>query len=150
MNKFIKISTILFFSMALAIVAFGSEDETTENEVKQEVSEALKVIESYAADKREESVEKAREMLDDVDSRIERLEAHLDRKWDKMTKEARLEWRASQKELRIRRNELAEWYGGLKHSSDEAWREVKKGFSDAYKKLDQAFEKAKEKFESGK
>lgn len=48
--------------------------------------------------------------------------------------------------IKEKRNEVAEWYGGLKHSSSASWEEVKKGFSKSYKALADAFEKAAREF----
>ena len=52
--------------------------------------------------------------------------------------------------LRKKRNELSEWYGGLKHSSADAWDHVKKGFVDGYEALASAFDKAENEFSSEK
>ena len=37
---------------------------------------------------------------------------------------------------------LAEWYGGIKHSSDNAWDTVKQGFADAYRTLSESLAEA--------
>jgi len=50
------------------------------------------------------------------------------------------------KALRKQRTEIAEWYGGLKHSSIGAWDEIKKGFANSYTELEKSLEKAREKF----
>ena len=31
-----------------------------------------------------------------------------------------------------KRQDVAEWYGALTHSSSDAWSDIKKGFVDAY------------------
>src|SRR5260221_336005 len=41
------------------------------------------------------------------------------------------------------RDEAAEWYGGLKHSSAESWEQVKAGFVKSYEVLRQSFAKAR-------
>jgi hypothetical protein len=54
---------------------------------------------------------------------------------------------------RKERNELSEWYGGLKHSSASAWNHVKKGFVEGYESFSKAFDNAESEFnpeESGK
>ena len=52
--------------------------------------------------------------------------------------------------LRKKRNELSEWYGGLKHSSANAWDHVKDGFAEGYESLEDAFDKADKEFGSNK
>ena len=48
--------------------------------------------------------------------------------------------------LRKQRNEIAEWYGGLKHSSSNAWEDVKKGFLKSYQVLRETFDKVQSEF----
>ena len=67
-----------------------------------------------------------------------------------MNKAAREKARANLKALRKQRNEVAEWYGGLKASSADAWEHMKKGFSDAYKSLGDAWEKSAQEFGTNK
>src|SRR5882762_7446781 len=54
--------------------------------------------------------------------------------------------KAALDELRRERNEAAEWYGGLKHSSAESWEQVKTGFVKSYEVLKESFAKARKGF----
>ena len=65
-----------------------------------------------------------------------------------MDQAARREARSTLASLRKQRNELAEWYGGLKYSSAEAWGRVKSGFLKSYEALSKAFGKAESEFNS--
>jgi hypothetical protein len=85
-----------------------------------------------------------------LDAHIDALEARIDKGWDKMSKTAREEARSTLKALRSQRVKAAEWYGGMKNSSIEAWEHMKQGFSDAYKSLQSAWEKAEVAFEEDK
>jgi len=67
-----------------------------------------------------------------------------------MDKTARQKARAGLRRLRQQRNQVAEWYGGLKSSSAKSWEQVKEGFSEAYKGLHDSWEKAKAEFGSQK
>ena len=49
-------------------------------------------------------------------------------------------------DLRQRRNALAEWYGGMRHSSTAAWGEVRTGFVSSYHELAAALRKARAEF----
>jgi len=49
---------------------------------------------------------------------------------------------------RKQRNQVAEWYGSMETSSAGAWDHMRKGFSDAYKVLEDAREKAENEFRS--
>ena len=68
------------------------------------------------------------------------------KKWGQMDQSARKKARASLKALRKQRNEVAEWYGGLKHSSSNAWEDVKKGFLNSYQVIRDTFDKVQGEF----
>jgi len=119
---------------------------TSIEEVKKETQDLLQTIGSYTADKRDEAVQKAKEGLNKLDKRIDALEARIDTNWDKMNEAARKEARENLRALRKQRNQVAEWYGSMKTSSADAWDHMKKGFSDAYKALEDAWEKSEKEF----
>lgn len=119
---------------------------TSIDEVKKETQDLLQTIGSYTADKRDEAVQKAKEGLNKLDKRIDELEARTDKNWDKMKEATRKEARENLRVLRKQRNQVAEWYGSMKTSSADAWDHMKKGFSDAYKVLEDAWEKSEKEF----
>jgi hypothetical protein len=94
-------------------------------------------------EQRDEAIKKAKTALDDLDARIRRMERKLDGEWERMDQGARKKARATLDTLRRERNEAAEWYGGLKHSSAESWEQVKAGFVKSYEVLRQSFAKAR-------
>jgi len=71
------------------------------------------------------------------------LDRKVDREWDQMDQAARKKAREAQSALRRERDEVAEWYGGLKHGSAESWEDVKSGFVSSYQKLKASFAKAR-------
>ncbi|MEA3470039.1 MAG: hypothetical protein U9R57_17685 [Thermodesulfobacteriota bacterium] len=88
--------------------------------------------------------------MESLDKRIDDLEARIDQNWDNMNKAAREKARANLKNLQKQRVKLAEWYGSLKSDSGAAWEDLKKGFSDAYDSILDAWIKAEKEFESEK
>lgn len=124
-------------------------EKTTAKEVRQEVADAAEAIKDYTADKRDEAAGKAKAALDALDARIDAMEKRIDRNWDKMDQAARERARSTLQALREQRVVVAEWYGGLKNSTAEAWEQTKAGFSDAYKALRRAWEKAEEEYQEG-
>jgi chromosome segregation ATPase len=128
--------------------AARADDTTSIDDVKRETQELLQTLKAYTADQRDEALRKTKAALDDLDTRIEALESRVDSRWDKMDNAAREKARANLKVLHEQRTRVAEWYGRLKSSSADAWQDVKKGFSDAYRALDEAWEKAEKDFES--
>jgi hypothetical protein len=113
---------------------------------KTTAKDVAKTIKGYTVTQRDEAVKSAKAALDELDASIQRLERKIASDWDKMDEAARRKARATLDALHRQRNELAEWYGGLKHSSAEAWDEVKNGFSKSYDALRGAFGKARKAF----
>jgi len=130
-----------------------SGDKTSTAEDRRETPDFLHYLEmlnAYTVEQRDEAIHKTKAALDDQDKRIDALEAGVDENWDKMDLAAREKVRASLRALHKQRIEVAEWYGSLKSSTDDAWEHMKKGFSDAYRDLNDAWEKSEKEFGSGK
>lgn len=127
-----------------------SSGKTTGKETKQEIIDAGRAIKNYSIRERDKAVEKAKAALDDMDSRIDRMETWSNEHWDRLDRSAREKTRETLKDLRMRRNQVAEWYGGLKYSSEKSWDRMKKGFSDSYDALREAWKKAEKEWDSDK
>lgn len=139
--------TVVFFAMgSLSFAAQTSTNEKGTKDVKEKVTEAAQAIEKYSVDQRDEAVKKAKTALDDLDVRIDRMESQLIQKWDQLDESARKNSRAALAALRKQRNEAAEWYGALKHSSSNVWEDVKKGFVKSYQALRDTFDKVRKEF----
>lgn len=134
------IATICFLPVSYAQ---ASDDKTTIEDVKRETQELISKIKGYTADQRDEAIKQTNQALKKLDNRIDALETTISNNWDQIDKAAREKAQNSLKELRKQRIELAEWYGGLKNSSGSAWEQMKKGFSDAYQNIIDAWEKVK-------
>ena len=130
----------------LSFAAETSAGNATAKDVSRKVDETGQTIKNYTVAQRDEAIKQAKAALDDLDARIGRMERKLDREWDRMDQDARKKARATLAALRKERNEAAEWYGGLKHSSAEAWEQVKAGFVKSYEALKQSFTKARKEF----
>ncbi len=154
MKKRTALSLITVALLGLAPPSPASQhekDKTSAKAVRHEVADAAEAIKQYGADKRDEAAKKAQAALDALDARINALEVRIDRNWDKMDKAAREQARSRLKALREQRVEVAEWYGGLKNSTVEAWDQMKAGFSGTYTSLRRTWEKAEtENPEGGK
>jgi hypothetical protein len=118
--------TAVFFAMAsVSFAAQTSADQTETKEVKEKVADAAEAIKNYSVDQRDEALKKAKAVLDELDARIDRMQSQLNEKWDQMDQSTRKKAMDALTVLRKQRNEIAEWYGGLKHSSSNAWEDVK-------------------------
>ena len=155
--KITKMKTLTFLFMLMTMLGIAplcyadkSGEKTSIEDVRQETRELIQALKSYSADQRDEAIQKSKSTLENLDRRIDALETRIDNNWDKMNKAARENARNSLKEVRKQRTKVAEWYGSLKSSSEDAWAHMKKGFSDAYNALYDAWEKSEEEFSSGK
>jgi len=138
--------TAVFFTMASVSFAAQTTADQTTTDVKEKVAAAAEAIKNYSVDQRDEALKKAQAVLDDLDGRIDRMQSQLNEKWDQMDKLARQKATDSLTTLRKQRNDIAEWYGGLKHSSSNAWEDVKKGFLKSYQALRDTFDKVQSEF----
>ena len=136
----------LALALALATVTQLSladdAGKTTGKDVSRKVEDAGKAIGNYTVAERDKAIKSAQTALADLDAGIRRMERKVDGEWDKMDGAARKNARATLNALHKERDEVAEWYGGLKHGSAEAWDEVKSGFVKSYEGLKQSLSKA--------
>jgi len=136
---------IALTGLVMASAAFSAQatpPKTTTQNVEKKVTDAVAAIKTYAIDQRDEALQKAKIVMDDMDARIDQLEFQLHQKWDQMDQAARQRTVCDLAALRGERNKVAEWYGGLKHGSSQAWEDVKTGFSKSTQDLQDAFRKA--------
>lgn len=143
---------VLMATLGITPVCYAqaSTDKTSMAEVKQETQDLLQTLEAYTADQKDKAIGRTKAAMDKLDKRIDALEARVDNRWDKMDKDARQKARDGLKALRKQRNQVAEWYGRLKGSTENAWEHIKEGFSDAYKGLNDTWEKSENDFDSNK
>jgi len=133
----------LLAASPLSLAAEPSGSKSTAKDIARKADEAGQAIKNYTVAQREEAIKNAKAALDDADRRINRMERKLDGEWERMDQAARKRARATLGALRRERNEAAEWYGGLKHSSAESWDQVKAGFVKSYEVLKESFARAR-------
>ena len=154
MNKLRKkISTIQLARIIILNKKFyadGHKSSTSIQDVQKETKELMKTINSYGSDKKDQVLKESQEAIDKLDKRIDKLETQVDNNWDNMNKAAKKEARENLKTLRKQRNELAQWYGNMQTSTEDAWDVIKKGFSKSYQTIEKSWEKAKKEFENNK
>ncbi len=121
---------------------------TSFEDVQKEMDDLLATLKNYSANEQDKAVERAKDVLDKIDRRIETLEAEIDRNWETMSEEARKKSRQSLKELRQQRLKAAEWFGSLKTSSVVAWEQIKQGFGDAYQAFTKSWKESEKEIDS--
>lgn len=134
-----------------AALASDETSEQAESDVPEQAtdegwSETVESLKSYSAEQRDKAVAAGKKTLDAMDQRIDKLEAWTSRHWSSLSEESREKKTAMLNSMREQRRKVAEWYGGMKHSSSEAWDGVKQGFIRSYDKLQAAYEDAMASF----
>lgn len=125
-----------------------SEQEPTSAELQESIAETYALLKRYTIEQRDEAMAAMEQQLERLDARISELQDRLDNDWEDMSRTARKQTRETLDRLRRQREEVAEWYGGMRHSSAKAWEDVKQGFAESYANLVEAFEKAREDLEA--
>jgi len=149
---FLPLLMVLALTMFAGLVHAENQEEaavdaTQLDSVQQEWSEAVESLQGYSVSQREAAVEKAGAALDEMDERIEVLQQRTVDEWESLSAETREARMAALQELVKQREAMAEWYGGMKHSSAQAWAEVREGFVESYDILQDAWADAAEEFE---
>lgn len=149
-----QVTLVLVTLATLGVASIGTvraaADKPTMEDVKKEAGEAAAAIKDYSVAQRDEALAKAKAVMDDLDAKIKELQTSIQRHWGKMDQAARRKAQVALDELESRRKRTAESYRALKRSSAGAWEQMKKGFSDSYADLHNAWQKAEKEFDSGK
>ncbi|MGW8311915.1 MAG: hypothetical protein ACWGOL_01640 [Desulfuromonadales bacterium] len=141
----IAMLTLLFASVSFA--SQHGESKTTATEVQKKAAETYQALKDYTIEQRDQAVAAAEKKLATLDQQINVLQNDLDARWQTMSQATREKTREMIRKLNKQREAVAEWYGGMRHSSADAWEEVKKGFADSYDRLERAFQDARKNFD---
>lgn len=143
----VLILVLLNIGLGDVLASSHKDGKTTANEVKEEALETYEALKNYTLEQRKEAMGEAKEMLNRLDARIAELQQSLDEGLQDMSNASRKKTRQTLNMLQKQRENVAEWYGGMQHSSSDAWEDVKKGFADSYDRLEETFDKARSHFE---
>jgi chromosome segregation ATPase len=128
--------------LAMPAAAQDAGGQTTADEVRAEISDAMDAVATYSAQERDEALAEARAALDRLDAEIEAREQALREGWAEMSDTARDTARARLQDLRAARNRLGERFGALQAGTTSAWDEVQAGFTDAWEAFSEAWSAA--------
>ncbi|MFP4045027.1 MAG: hypothetical protein ACLFTP_10765 [Rhodosalinus sp.] len=125
-----------------ASAAQDPKAQTTADEVRAEIAEAMNAVSDYSAQERDQALIRARAALDRLDAEIERREQALRENWAEMSRSSRETAEARLRDLRDARNRLGERYGALQAGASSAWDELSSGFSNAWTDVSEAWSAA--------
>lgn len=124
-----------------------AKDPEGSGDVGKEVGHTVDAIRAYSAERRAEALADSKRAAEELDRQMQRLQEQTDQRWERMSQAARTRSQATMADLRERRNALAEWSGGMRHSSTAAWAEVRGGFVKSYRELADAVRAARAEFD---
>lgn len=116
-------------------------------DIKKSIARSFKMIGQYTLEQRDKAIHEAEKVIAPLDKRINETEEKLEARWQSMSDEARAKQKKFKSTLHKQRNKVAEWYGGMRHSSTDAWGKVKEGFKRSYDELEKALDDAAAEFE---
>ena len=140
---------LIVLACSLVVPAYAAENPAQAidlEQLQQDWAEAIDSLVDYSADQRDAAVAKAGEALEQMDKTLAELEVRTAEEWADMSEEARNQRAELMRELETQRRYLAEWYGAMKHGSEQAWTEVKTGFIGAYQLMQEAWRDAVDEF----
>ena len=98
-------------------------------------------VKSYTVEKKDEAVAYGRKLVRQTDREIGQLE----RKASKASDETKAQFQSDMKELKAKRKEASKKLDAMGKATAGAWDEAKNGFADAYKDLQDSYDKAVKK-----
>ncbi len=135
------ILTLLCLSAAGFAIPLTSAhaDVTLTRAISEKSKHAIEDIKLYSIEKKEAAREKAKEVVEDIDNRINALEDTIADKKNGMTDAIREAKTRSVIKLKEKRNDVKDWYEKFSGSTKNAWEEIKEGFVRSYESFQDTY-----------
>ena len=98
-------------------------------------------VKSYTVEKKDEAVAYGKKLVRQTDREIK----ELDRKASKASDEAKVQFQGDMRELKVKRKQASQKLDEMGKATAGAWDEAKDGFADAYKDLQDSYQRAVKK-----
>jgi hypothetical protein len=130
------VGLVCVLALLLQLPAPARAQTSTKEATKKSAETSVDAFKDYTIEKKNEAVAHGKRLLRDADSKLKQLEA----KAGKATGEVKAAQEV--KDLKAKRAQAAQKLDEMGKASAASWDNVKQGFTDAYKDLQQGFEKA--------
>jgi hypothetical protein len=134
MNRRIHLE-ILALGLCAILTSAGPAAGQTSTQTSGDTTDKIK---SYSVEKKNEAVAYGKKLMSDLDVKIKQLETQMSRD----TAAAKADAQRELKELKSKRAETSKKLNELGRATAQSWDATKQGFADAYKDLQQAYDKA--------
>ena len=139
--------TLALLATAPAARAEADNSAPTIEQLQQDTQALAEKLKNYSASQKDEAMQSIRDTLAKLDERITVMSRNLADNWDQMSDKSRAEAQDKLDQLQAQRAQVEDWYERLKNSSSSAWSAMKKGFSDAYQGLSEAWRNTEKELE---
>jgi hypothetical protein len=123
----VGLCTMLAVTPALAQTSSQTSGESTSDKIK-----------GYSVEKKNEAVAYGKKAMNEIDTKIKALEKQV----SSDASAAKADAQRDLKELKAKRAETSKKLNELGKASAQSWDATKQGFADAYKDLQQSYDKA--------
>lgn len=133
--------SVLIFVAALGAACLPpvfAVEQTTAGNVAAKADDAWQTLKAYSVDKKNEAVTYGKGLLKDTDAKIGELES----KAAGVSGEAKRTYERQIAELKVVRANTAAKLEQMERATGSAWNEAKRGFADAYRDLEHAYDRA--------
>lgn len=130
-------------AISSAYAASPQPSATSETPAASKTADTEETIKSYSIDKKDEAVKKAKEMMDNINTRADKLEQQANEKkkeWSAALAEKKAQEVA---EIKKARTELSARYEHLMKASKKAWESAKEAFMKSFRKFQHKLDKVK-------
>lgn len=126
----------------IAINAYATTyNKDSTNTTIERTKASIEDFKNYTIDKKDQAVEKAKDLMVDLDKKIKNLDDSISDKKNDMSDAIRESKRKTLVTLRKQRQDVQNWYDKFKDSTKDAWEEVKNGFVKAYDAFQDTYSK---------
>ena len=136
--RMIACAAVAALMSASALSGAAWSAETDSRSAKEDVMQIWNDIKTFSIERKNDAVEAGHRFMDEVDERIDALEA----KASEMKADASADWQKDMRRVREMRAAAAEKLDRLADGSAETWKNVKEGFGDALGDLADTLDKA--------
>ena len=132
------VALVLMSSAACLPPPASAAEQTTGSDVAAKADDAWQTLKNYSVDKKNEAVAYGKQLLKDTDAKIDQLQA----KAASASGDAKRTYERQIDELKVVRGKTAAKLEQMEKATGAAWNEAKRGFADAYRDLERAYDRA--------
>ena len=141
--------TMLVLGTTLSLFTFAGSAHSADTNIAEEWQEFVDELAEYSVQQRDQAVDFGKQQLEKMDNNIAALEQDMSTGITGLKQESQQQRKEMLKAIKQNRKDLVTWMEKMKSSGEASWDEITDGFSDAYKKLANSLENARQTLSDG-